>query len=77
MPAGKVYKVAEDRSSSPKMEVYASFGGLLMLLKVRTRARAEIARQSLANSVDGQGEPGTLKDLVIDMRIYLLIKTIA
>ena len=31
---GKVYKVAEDRSSTPKMEVYASFGGLLMMLKV-------------------------------------------
>lgn len=33
--AGKVFKIGEDRSSTPaKVEVHASFGGLLMLLKV-------------------------------------------
>jgi hypothetical protein len=33
--AGKVFKIGEDRSSTPaKLEVHASFGGLLMLLKV-------------------------------------------
>ena len=30
-----------------------------------------------ANSRDWQGESGALKDLVIDQRIYLLIKIIA
>ena len=31
---GKVFKIAEDRSGpTPRLEVYASFGGLLMLLK--------------------------------------------
>ncbi len=34
--AGKVFKIGEDRASTPpKMEVHASFGGLLMLLKAR------------------------------------------
>ena len=37
--AGKVFKIGEDRSSTPaKVEVHASFGGLLMLLKVRAVA---------------------------------------
>ena len=39
--AGKVFKIGEDRSSTPaKVEVHASFGGLLMLLKVRAVAPA-------------------------------------
>jgi hypothetical protein len=34
-----VFKIGEDRSSTPaKMEVHASFGGLLMLLKVHRRS---------------------------------------
>ena len=38
---GKVFKIAEDRSSTPpKIEVYASFGGLLMLLKVSSSRSA-------------------------------------
>ena len=39
--AGKVFKIGEDRSTTPaKVEVHASFGGLLMLLKVRAVAPA-------------------------------------
>ena len=37
-PTGKVYKVTEDRQAAPpKTDVFASFGGLLMLLKARRR----------------------------------------
>jgi hypothetical protein len=40
-----VFKIGEDRSSTPaKMEVHASFGGLLMLLKVRASLRGYFRR---------------------------------
>jgi len=54
--AGKVFKVVDDRSSTPpRVEAFASFGGLLMLLK---------------------GEVTALKDLEVDMRLYILIRRI-
>ncbi len=40
-----MFKIGEDRTSQPaKMEVYASFGGLLMLLKVRHAVRSDLVR---------------------------------
>jgi hypothetical protein len=79
--AGKVFKIGEDRSSTPpKMEVYGSFGGLLMLLKVRPASRwrawcpSELHLRPVPSPT--QGEPAGLKDLDVDMRVYLLARKI-
>lgn len=66
------------------MEVHASYGGLLMLLKVCAAAVLNLrgtpalivfacGRTSLPAP---QGEPAALKDLDVDMRIYLLARKI-
>lgn len=40
---GKVFKIGEDRTSVPsKTTVYASFGGLLMLLKGEQNSLAQL-----------------------------------
>jgi hypothetical protein len=77
--AGKVFKIGEDRASTPpKMEVHASFGGLLMLLKARAlrRQRSSITNKAHCSLPCAQGEPSALKDLDVDMRIYLLARKI-
>jgi hypothetical protein len=75
--AGKVFKIAEDRSSSPpKLEVYASFGGLLMLLKACASTYGTSPERHLTCTYGvAQGEAVALKDLALDSRIYLLMKS--
>ena len=72
--SGKVFKIGEDRSSTPaKVEVHASFGGLLMLLKV-CACGCGVCVFASPDTRPLQGEPGPLKDLDVDMRVYLLIR---
>jgi len=73
---GKIYKIAEDRSSAPpKTEVYASFGGLLMLLKA-SAAGSLSCLGALTGRSATQGEPSALKDLEVDKRVYLLARRV-
>ncbi|MCO5580754.1 hypothetical protein L7F22_034624 [Adiantum nelumboides] len=53
---GKLYKFSDQETGgSVKIEVYVSFGGLLMLLK---------------------GDPGNLGNLMMDQRLYLLMRKV-
>ncbi|KAI5073607.1 hypothetical protein GOP47_0011620 [Adiantum capillus-veneris] len=53
---GKLYKFSDQESGgSVKIEVYVSFGGLLMLLK---------------------GDPSNLGNLMMDQRLYLLMRKV-
>jgi hypothetical protein len=78
LAAGKVYKITEDRQAvPPKTDVFASFGGLLMLLKARcARCQELLPSQANFSHLLLQAEPLSLKDLEVDKRIYLLIRRV-
>lgn len=86
--AGKLYKYKEDTSSGQlRVEVYISFGGMLMLLKVqRAHCTGRVSpdvdagctrrRDETEALLCVQGDPSHLEVLKLDSRLYLLMRRV-